>query len=329
MNPRVSKHGLFILMITAVFVSISFSAKDTVKILWCGNSYSDNMSGYWYKLVNCDTCGTNSPVTVIQTREFWPASNLHYHYSTGPARSMLDTGKFDFILLQDMQGNLNWSGDANNKDGRWGITHYTDSFCQYTRPLGTEVMTFYNWASKGASQAFVNGFYDSLCDKYNTIPMPIGVAWGLAQAERPDVPGTFEYFDPNWNDGNHPGRHGSYLESCVAFAVITNTSPVGCKYRVDPFINDWEPRSYISADDALFLQQKAWQAYQLYFSTTTIRREIGKSLRIATGITPVNQSAIFDLRGRIVNGLGMTGMNDMPHGIFIQKADNIRAMVNR
>ena len=49
-----------VISFSAVLVSIPFAAKDTVKILWCGNSYSDNMSGYWYKMVNCDTCGTST-----------------------------------------------------------------------------------------------------------------------------------------------------------------------------------------------------------------------------------------------------------------------------
>tara|TARA_B100001996_G_scaffold61648_1_gene44135 strand:+ start:240 stop:983 length:744 start_codon:yes stop_codon:yes gene_type:complete len=75
--------------------------------------------------------------------------------------------------------------------------------------------------------------------------IPVGTAYEMAYKERPNI----KLHHP---DGTHPGLLGTYLGSCVVFAIITDSSPKGLKYN---YLNQ------ISEEDLNFLQEIAWKTY--------------------------------------------------------------------
>jgi hypothetical protein len=241
--------------------------EDTIRVLWVGNSHTD-VGGIWYNwvnMVNCDTCGTEPGVYAQVVPCLWPSSNLQYDYDEGPALQIVDTGHFDCVLLQDMQGNVFWG------TGRDRIYTYTGLFSDTVRATGGECVTFYNWIWEGArqdQQDYPVSFFDSVVAAHSTIPMPAGVAWWSAVRERPEL----EWFDPQWSDGNHPGYVGAYPNTCIAYAVLTRSSPVGSRWRLVP-PHGWDQTYHFSESDATWIQHKAWDAYLEYFSTTSCARQ--------------------------------------------------------
>jgi hypothetical protein len=65
---------------------------------------------------------------------------------------------------------------------------------------------------------------------------PVGVAWAEVRKQAPEI--------ELWQtDGSHPNNNGTYLATCVLYAVIFRESPVGLAYT-----------SQISGDTAKVLQ---------------------------------------------------------------------------
>ena len=87
-------------------------------------------------------------------------------------------------------------------------------------------------------------YYDA-GKKSKSAVIPVGTAYEMAYKERPNI----KLHHP---DGTHPGLLGTYLGSCVVFAVITSSSPEGLEYN---YLNQ------ISKEDLNFLQKIAWKAY--------------------------------------------------------------------
>jgi hypothetical protein len=309
-------------LLLALVLAGSALARDTIEVLWCGNSYTHPTVPWIDLMINCDTCGADVPVYMQKTEDMIPSANLQVYWDDGFATDQISSGSYDWVLLQDMQGNVNWDG------GRDQMFEYTSMFADLIRGRGGDAITFYNWVWEGGSQSnldyFVT-FFDSLCATYGTLPMPVGIAWWLAQQERPG----YEYYDPNWGDGNHPGWQGAYVTGCVAFATLTGISPVGNKWRNVYF--DWA-NHYVAPDDALFFQEKAWEAYSLYVVTKARLEERGRSLknmRLVTGPCPPEAASVFDLRGRVLPHVGYVRPAVPAQSLVIIKEDRAYKILQR
>jgi hypothetical protein len=57
----------------------------------------------------------------------------------------------------------------------------------------------------------------------------------------------------------HPGIHGSYLNACSLFAIITGESPVGLPASLKP---RGGRELSIAPEHAKYLQELAWKVYQ-------------------------------------------------------------------
>ncbi len=79
----------------------------------------------------------------------------------------------------------------------------------------------------------------------NSAVIPVGIAFELAYEVQPNI-------KLHLPDGTHPTMLGTYLASATVFAALTGKSPEGLVY-------DYLGR--VSAEDKLFLQKIAWEAY--------------------------------------------------------------------
>jgi hypothetical protein len=110
------------------------------------------------------------------------------------------------------------------------MTHaYTKADSRYEPNLIEKIKTTYYSAGKAS----------------NSIVIPVGLAYEIAYAARPNI-------KLHHVDGTHPGPLGTYLAAATVLASITNESPVGLEFNYYDSISD---------DDRVFLQEMAWRAY--------------------------------------------------------------------
>ena len=86
--------------------------------------------------------------------------------------------------------------------------------------------------------------------EFDSETIPLGFAFERVKQQRPDI----RLYD---SDDTHPTVAGSYLGVCITYAVVFDKSPVGASYL--PL-----PEGSLSAEDAAFLQQIAWETVQEY-----------------------------------------------------------------
>jgi hypothetical protein len=92
--------------------------------------------------------------------------------------------------------------------------------------------------------------YKKIAQDDGAVFVPASAAWYLAIKERPTI--AAQLWDQS--DHFHPSGVGGYALACVFYAVLTGKTPVGNVYVSDN----------LDAATAKLLQEKAWQAYQVY-----------------------------------------------------------------
>ena len=119
------------------------------------------------------------------------------------------------------------------------MTHaYTDTDERYEPNLINKITETYNEAGKSS----------------NSFIIPVGIAYELAYAEKPQI----KLHHP---DGTHPGLLGTYLAAATVVASVTDQSPVGIKFNNYGTVNE---------EDRTFLQKIAWQAYLAHKKQVTL-----------------------------------------------------------
>ncbi|WP_139210099.1 SGNH/GDSL hydrolase family protein [Palleronia pelagia] len=81
--------------------------------------------------------------------------------------------------------------------------------------------------------------------------IPVGLAFELAYAERPDMVLHKEF------DGSHPSQLGTYLAAATVYAALYDESAEG---------NSYDYYGAVPAEDAAFLQSIAERAVETYFA---------------------------------------------------------------
>ena len=166
----------------------------------------------------------------------------HWEAGTDPgsAREMIATGKWDYVVLQD-------------------IYHVQEaSFQPYARQ-------FHELIKKSGSRTVLFGTASILSDypqgfeRLSRLHVAMGKELGVPIVDASqayfryfgDTPSTERMESLFASDKAHPGLQGSYLYACGIYSVLTGRSPVGLV----------GPRE-ISAEVAKSLQETAWAQYQ-------------------------------------------------------------------
>jgi hypothetical protein len=92
----------------------------------------------------------------------------------------------------------------------------------------------------------------AMAKQYNGRVAGGGMAWTKAWAEQPK-------FDPWFTDRAHPGGRGCYLNACVIYAALTDSSPVGLAIYSN---GKTGPANEVTKEEGEFLQKMAWAQYQ-------------------------------------------------------------------
>lgn len=173
-----------------------------------------------------------------------PNAALIDHWNGGGARASIESGSWDFVVLQQ--------GPSAAELNRDTLRLATQLFAPSITFSGAKAVLFSVWPTSDRRQDFERSSesYRLAAQDVGGIYAPVSQAWLKAWEKDPTLP-LYS------SDGLHPTIIGSYLAALVIYAKITDKSPVGIpatlKLRNGSTLD-------VPQADATLLQQAAWEA---------------------------------------------------------------------
>jgi hypothetical protein len=159
-----------------------------------------------------------------------PGMNLHVHWQDGNTRTLLETGTWDYVVLQEAA--------VVSDTGRAYLAEWTARFRDAT---SARVALFAPWAPKDEPQWFpvIHESFVLAAEATGVGLAAAGEAWRAALARDPAVP-------LYGSGGIYPSVEGAYLNALVLYTWIFERTPVGLpsdvalreggRVRVDPAV---------------------------------------------------------------------------------------------
>jgi hypothetical protein len=226
-------------LIVFLFIGISsFAAekKDTVRVLFVGNSYV-----YYNNLAQMIGLITDSMDTkIICKKSTVGAATLEQHWNSSrglKSKQIIAKNKFDIVVIQD---NSMWP--LEHKDSLLFFGHL---FCDYIKANGAKPCLYNTWAREKTpeTQTKINEVYAELGKKENATVVPVGSSWALARQTMPSMNLFF-------TDGSHPSSLGTFLIALNFIKKITGTLPKNYATVYNYFDKDGETFRIMQLTDA-------------------------------------------------------------------------------
>ena len=143
-----------------------------------------------------------------------PDVSLEDHWNDGAARSHIERGGWQIVVLQQ--------GPSSLPDSRLLLRDYVLRFAGPIRAIGAQPALYSVWPSRGRQGDFARAIesYALAAADVNGLFFPVASAW-LAAWRRDS---TIVLYEP---DGLHPSVAGSYLAALVMYGVISKKTPLG------------------------------------------------------------------------------------------------------
>ena len=185
---------------------------DALNILFIGNSltYYNDLPGM------LDAMLTAADIGDVQVEHVsYPNWGLQDHWASGEARSVIASGGWDLIILQ--QG-------PSATEGRPSLLEYSAYFKAAAADIGADIALFMVWPSVTRSFDFdgVSNSYRTAAEDNDSLLFPAGEAWRDAW----DLNSALTLYSL---DGFHPSVMGSYLAALTMYEQLSgkpaNTVP--------------------------------------------------------------------------------------------------------
>jgi hypothetical protein len=257
LSPR--SKGLVLLSLILVPTSIAIAwywginwgqLNPPVKMLFIGNSLTYYYGGVDYHVEQLGLSA--SPPRTIEADES-TASMAHLAQLYSTALTRIATGSYDFVIVQ---GTPYLAGIESFKT-------YARLLIEAIRDVGAEPVLFMAWEALGAPYwepdlqllplSIIAQAHYELAEELDVLVAPVGLAFRKVNETRPGY--------QIYSDVMHSSMNGTYLAALVIYATIFKENPVGLAYRpTSPPL----PSHYlnVSAEDATFLQEIAWETIQ-------------------------------------------------------------------
>jgi hypothetical protein len=163
-------------------------------------------------------------------------ASLRTHWNAGAARLAIQSGHYDFVVLQE-QSTLPIKNATRMHES-------VRLFDDVIKAAGARTALYMTWARRHApgSQKAITDAYTSIGRELGATVVPVGLAWQrfLGKHDHPVL---------HDKDQSHPTLAGSYLAACVFLAALFDKSPIGIAGDIEG----------LSAKDQALLQKIAWQ----------------------------------------------------------------------
>jgi hypothetical protein len=181
---------------------------DSLRILFIGNSltYENDLPG-----MVCQLARSVGRKLVCDSLAL-PDYGLEQHWQSGKARTLIATGQWDVVVLQQ--------GPSALPESRRVLVDYTRRFDTEIKKAGARTALYMVWPSRqrrgdmeGVSQS-----YRAAAKAIDGLLLPVGDAWRAALMADRDLPLYAA-------DGFHPSGVGTYLAALVVYRHLLAVPP--------------------------------------------------------------------------------------------------------
>lgn len=215
-----------ILLAILLLPSSLFSQKDTLRVLFVGNSYT-----YFWNLPQLVAAmGETQELTIITRQSTVGGSNLGQHWNkerNTRSRDLIEQGGWDYVVMNNHSMSTIDTPEEFDKYGKL--------FAELIKSKGAEPVFYMTWARKWnpLMQKTITAGYEKLAKQTKSQVVPVGPVWMESIQHRPDIDLYFE-------DGSHPSPEGTYLTALTFFRFLTGKSTAGIPDRLQTVDKDGE-----------------------------------------------------------------------------------------
>lgn len=190
-----------------------------IRVLFIGNSYTfaNDLPDVVRDLAHAD--GRD----IVAAMAANPGSTLDDHARSGPTRSLIESRKWDYIVIQEQS--LIPSVEPSRTTVMFPAVR---TLVQRARSAGATPLLFQTWARRDGwperglagfaqMQAAIDSGYDIIGKELGVTVVRVGDAWAEARARNPSV-------DLWQADGSHPSITGTKLAGCAFYTAFTQRS---------------------------------------------------------------------------------------------------------
>ena len=207
------KHIFRFSIVAFLFINLhkGFAQKDTLRVLFVGNSYT-----YYNNLPDMVSTISKSTDTYIYTEmSAVGGARLKYHFNQEhglKTKDLIKNGNFDIVVLQEQS-----MGTITNKEE---FLLYSKKLSNYIKSHKAKPYFFSTWSRKKTpeTQNTITKTYNEAAKKNNGIAVLVGSAWTKAIKIKPEN-------NLHHEDGSHPSSLGTFFSACVFVKYITGKLP--------------------------------------------------------------------------------------------------------
>ena len=202
---------LTILLLFALTKVNANSNRDTLRVLFVGNSYI-----YYNNLPQMVSLISDSLNTkLICKKSTYGGSTLGDHWNSRKGlrtREILEQEKFDIVIIQD---NSMWPLEHADS-----VLMFGKLFCDLIKSKKAIPYLYNTWSREATpqTQPAINKVYEQLAVQTQSVLVPVGTLWAESRIQKP---ANQLYF----TDGSHPSPLGTFLIALCFVKKITGTLP--------------------------------------------------------------------------------------------------------
>ena len=196
-----------ILLLVFTCMAKANAGRDTLRVLFVGNSYT-----YYNNLIQVVSLISDSLNTkLICTKSTVGGTNLGEHWNEQKglrSKSLIENGRYDIVILQDHSMRPIEAPDS--------LVYYGKLFCNLIKSKGARTFTYNTWSREKtpSTQAQINEGYATLTTVCNGSRVRVGDSW---QEYLKRSPNARLYIA----DGSHPTNLGTFIAAlCFVKAIL-------------------------------------------------------------------------------------------------------------
>lgn len=205
------KRYLFIVALLCISLFSKASDRDTLRVLFVGNSYI-----YYNNLIQMVSLISDSLDTkLICTKSTVGGTRLREHWNEEKglrSKSLIENGKYDIVIFQDHSLAALEQPDS--------LLYFGNKFCSLIKSKGAKPFLYNTWSRKTTpqTQPIINKVYQQLSNECEATLVKVGDYWQEAIKRSPNI----EMYNI---DGSHPSHLGTFMAALAFVKSITGQLP--------------------------------------------------------------------------------------------------------